>query len=390
MKKSSVSYILIYLFLLFLILIGGLLVSYPLYREALGQFFDQQILQEYQDQAYQQNQQKVATLQEKEKENRELALNGNLPGFSGDPFSEERSGPNPVERSYLLEHLIGRVYLPSIQAETLLFDTTNDTLLDRGATLLEGTSFPIGGKSTHTAISAHRGLAEKKLFTDLPDLTIGDQFIIEVYGEKRAYQVDQIKTVLPDDIKDLLISPVEDLATLITCTPYLINSHRLLVRGHRIPYSEALAKSISDSSRMVAQKSWLILGGLIGFLLLLLYLIWRSLRIFLLRRQQCRIEFCLLTGNKRPRQKIVFEVLDTKQRPFYRKGHVLKIRTDQKGLASIIIPKDKYILREVKSGKLFRVNSRKKAAAKHYLQTKDYQLQLRKIPCLLSLKKDQV
>ncbi len=110
--------------------------------------------------------------------------------------------------------------------------------------MLEGTSYPTGGKSTHAVLSSHRGLPQAKLFTDLPKLVLGDTFLIEI---NKSIQHDiksiNIKTVEPTDTDDLRIEPDKDLVTLLTCTPYMINSHRLLVRGHRIPYSPEQAEN---------------------------------------------------------------------------------------------------------------------------------------------------
>ena len=109
-----------------------------------------------------------------------------------------------------------------------------DSVLQIAAGHLEGTSLPVGGASTHAVISAHRGLPSAKLFSDLDKLEVGDTFRITVLDKTFIYEVDQIKTVLPDDVSDLLIDEEKELCTLVTCTPYGINSHRLLVRGHRI------------------------------------------------------------------------------------------------------------------------------------------------------------
>ena len=102
-----------------------------------------------------------------------------------------------------------------------------------------GSSLPVGGDTTHSILTAHSGMASQKMFSDLPQLKIGDVFYLEVLGETLAYQVDQIKTVLPYDITYLGIEEERDLCTLVTCTPFGINTHRLLVRGSRIPYEVA-------------------------------------------------------------------------------------------------------------------------------------------------------
>ena len=102
-----------------------------------------------------------------------------------------------------------------------------------------GSSLPVGGENTHTILSGHSGMASQKMFTDLEQLTTGDVFYLHVLDETLAYQVVEINTVLPYDTSLLGIAPGEDLCTLVTCTPYGVNTHRLLVRGSRIPYKEA-------------------------------------------------------------------------------------------------------------------------------------------------------
>ena len=110
-------------------------------------------------------------------------------------------------------------------------------MLQTGVGHLNGTKLPIGGESNHTVLAAHRGLPSAKLFTDIDQMEIGDKFYIHVLGEVLAYEVDAINTVLPTDTSLLQIEEGKDYVTLVTCTPFAINTHRLLVRGHRVPYT---------------------------------------------------------------------------------------------------------------------------------------------------------
>lgn len=123
------------------------------------------------------------------------------------------------------------VEIPKIRVSLPVYHTVDDSVLQVAVGHLEGTSFPIGGPSTHSAISGHTGMVSAKLFTSLEDLEIGDVFYLHVLGQSRIYQVDQIDVVLPEETDLLEIVPDEDYCTLITCTPYGVNSHRLLVRG---------------------------------------------------------------------------------------------------------------------------------------------------------------
>ena len=112
-------------------------------------------------------------------------------------------------------------------------------MLQAGVGHFWGTSLPVGGESTHTVLTGHRGLPTKTLFTNMDKLEVGDIFYIKVLDETLAYQIDQILTVLPEETDGLSIESGKDYATLVTCTPFAINTHRLLVRGERIPYEEA-------------------------------------------------------------------------------------------------------------------------------------------------------
>lgn len=130
--------------------------------------------------------------------------------------------------------IIGYVKIDKIGVELPVYHGTSDMVLSRGVGHLEGTSLPVGGESTHSVMSAHRGLPSAKLFTDLDRLEMGDTFQITVLDQVLTYQVDQVKVITPREINDLQIVEGKDYCTLFTCTPYGINTHRLLVRGIRI------------------------------------------------------------------------------------------------------------------------------------------------------------
>lgn len=130
--------------------------------------------------------------------------------------------------------MIGYVSIEKIKVELPIFHGTSEKVLSNASGHLEGTSFPVGGAGTHSAISAHRGLASAKLFTNLDKLEIGDTFTITVLDRLLTYEIDEILIVDPKDVNSLKITDDKDYVTLITCTPYGINSHRLLVRGKRI------------------------------------------------------------------------------------------------------------------------------------------------------------
>ena len=135
-----------------------------------------------------------------------------------------------------LSGLMGRIEIPAIDLALPIFHGTDPRVLDRGVGHVEGTAFPIGGYGNHTALTAHSGLVNVRMFDDLEELIIGDLFFISVLDRRLAYEVFEIRTILPHKIEYLRVVPGEDLITLITCTPYLVNTHRLLVHGRRIPY----------------------------------------------------------------------------------------------------------------------------------------------------------
>ena len=130
--------------------------------------------------------------------------------------------------------IMGYIDIPVIDVYLPVYHTTSEGVLQVGVGHIEGTSLPVGGKGTHTVLSGHRGLPSARLFTDLDKLVEGDTFLLHILDETLTYQVDQILIVEPEDVSALEIQPDQDLCTLVTCTPYGINSHRILVRGHRI------------------------------------------------------------------------------------------------------------------------------------------------------------
>lgn len=156
-----------------------------------------------------------------------------------------RQNPNPFSEDCRTEGyetalnvdgsgMMGYLEIPKISVKLPFYHGTSGAVLNEAVGHLEGSSLPVGGESTHVVLSAHRGLPSAKLFTDLPELGEGDIFILNVLDRKMTYQVDQILTVLPTELEALEVEDGQDYVTLMTCTPYGINTHRLLVRGHRI------------------------------------------------------------------------------------------------------------------------------------------------------------
>ena len=139
--------------------------------------------------------------------------------------------------------IIGYIEIPIIGCSLPTYHGTDEVVLQIAIGHIEGTSLPVGGEGCHSVLSGHRGLPSAKLFTDLDRHTFGDTFIIQVLNQTYTYEVDQILIVLPYEMDSLAIDPAKDYCTLVTCTPYGINSHRLLVRGHRIE-NEEIAQTV--------------------------------------------------------------------------------------------------------------------------------------------------
>ena len=151
------------------------------------------------------------------------------------PLMDYNQVPGYYEALSISENMmIGYLEIDRIGVSLPVYHSTSDEVLNKGVGHLEGSSLPVGGENTHSVMSAHRGLPSSKLFTDLDRLEPGDTFRIVVLNQVLTYQVDQVKTVLPSDVSDLQIIEGGDYCTLFTCTPYGINTHRLLVRGVRI------------------------------------------------------------------------------------------------------------------------------------------------------------
>lgn len=151
--------------------------------------------------------------------------------------------------------LMGSIQVPSVKIDLPIYHGTAEEVLQAGAGHLEGSSLPIGGTGTHTVITGHRGLPSAKLFTDLDQVVEGDYVILKVLNETLTYQIDTIRIVLPEEVESLNIDPEQDLCTLVTCTPYGVNTHRMLLTGHRVENLKewtAVADAHQVDAKMVA------------------------------------------------------------------------------------------------------------------------------------------
>ena len=175
-------------------------------------------------------------------------------GAAGNPFvlSEEQRADYFSQLDLSGNGIMGYIEIPKIECSLPIYHGTSEAVLQIAVGHLEGSTLPVGGAGTHCVLSGHRGLPSAKLFTHLDQLSEGDVFLLRVLNETLTYEVDQIHIVLPQEVDDLAVVPGRDFCTLVTCTPYGINSHRLLVRGKRIENSEAATaiRITSDAIRI--------------------------------------------------------------------------------------------------------------------------------------------
>ena len=259
----------------FLLALG--LTLYPVISNYVNQKYASQIQTAYQEVMEQVDD---AVLREA-KEQADIYNHSLIPGASTeDAYSQEgllaASADYDSQLNLAGNGIMGYVEIPKISVNLPIYHGTENDSLERGIGHLLGSSLPVGGENTHSILSGHSGMASQKMFTDLEQLIIGDVFYLHVLDETLAYQVVEINTVLPYDTSLLGIVPGEDLCTLVTCTPYGVNTHRLLVRGSRIPYEEAelLAEEVAEEEPVKStwEQKYIegLLWGVAAVLLLLL------------------------------------------------------------------------------------------------------------------------
>ncbi|WP_235032912.1 class C sortase [Enterococcus sp. CSURQ0835] len=304
LTKGSKKQLLSRVFMTLVFLAGVLIMLYPFYVNALNTLVDQQRLTQLEkNNAAESQRQKALIKKRMQQQNEALKKNGLVP--RADPFTDTNEKKLASDQ-YLKEHLIGAVSIPTIKLTVPLFDQTDDRLLQTGATVLQGTSYPTGGNDTHSVISAHSGLPEKKLFTDLEEVKKGDLFVLTVFDKKLAYRVETLKVVKPENTSVLKIEPGRDLVTLLTCTPYMINSHRLLVTGYRVPYTEKIAKQVQQADQKQTQNDVLILLGVAAIVLLLLFNLYRIGYSYRLKKRRFDLTLVRQSATGAPQQNIMY------------------------------------------------------------------------------------
>lgn len=279
MKKKSLNIKLIVLFLA-----GLSLLLYPFISNEWNTYRQSKLISTY-EQVIEEKQEEIDYTAEWD---RAHAFNqALLPSILPDSFAIAAASDEPDEEYMACLNLagdgtMGYVEIPKIDIKIPIYHTVSDEVLQMAAGHLEGSSLPVGGSDTHTVISAHRGLPSAALFTDLDRLEAGDHFLFYILDEILCYEVDQITIVEPEETEALAVEPGKDFATLLTCTPYGVNSHRMLVRGHRVAYvPEEIQKeqAIVNVSLHTNYLLWVIIGlGITCIFVAALYLKERKVR----------------------------------------------------------------------------------------------------------------
>lgn len=239
-----------------LVLVGMLVMAYPVISTAWNNYGQQRAASEYNKLEQSVPQQ----VQDYQWENAHAYNEGRETGPILDPWLNRISDDNPEYAQYLNQlnatDVMARLIFPTIKTDLPVYHGTDDKTLQKGLGHLYGSDLPVGGEGTHSIITGHTGLSNATLFDNLNKAKEGDAFYIQVAGHKLKYVVDQIKVVLPHETGDLKPVAGQDYITLITCTPYGINTHRLLVRGHQVPLDEADAE-IFDKNNGAGWQWWM-------------------------------------------------------------------------------------------------------------------------------------
>lgn len=268
MKKSTKKTDLIFTILLVLVLIIGLsLLIYPSFSNAWNQRHQTHAIEGYAEQIARLNNEDYEQLwQDAVDYNKTLPDKGAFWSMTEEEYAE-------YARLLLVgnQQVMGYIEIPEIGVELPIYHGTDEAVLQVAIGHLEWTSLPTGGESTHCVVSGHRGLPSARLFTDLDKLAVGDSFMLHVLDETLTYEVDQIRIVEPQEVDELLIQEGKDLCTLVTCTPYGINSHRLLVRGHRVE-NQAQAQTVRVTADAVIVEKLVVAPFILAPILLVMFI----------------------------------------------------------------------------------------------------------------------
>lgn len=261
-RKVSLSTVL----LILMLVIGLSLLLYPSFSDYWNSFTQSRAITSYAEQVAELDTDKYHEIWQDA-----FAYNQSLLGRRNDYLLSDEQR---IEYERLLDvdgrGIMGYIEIPSISVMLPVYHGTEESVLSVAIGHLDWTSLPVGGESSHCVVSGHRGLPSAKLFTDLDKLGVGDYFMLNILDEVLTYEVDQIRIVLPEETEELLIQEGKDLCSLVTCTPYGVNSHRLLVRGHRVDNVENAQNVRITADAMIIEKMVVVPFVLAPILLLML------------------------------------------------------------------------------------------------------------------------
>lgn len=266
--KSKIKENIPFIFFTLLFLIGFGIMLYPVLSNALSQISYHETISSYEQSVSDENSSLYQSMiQEAVNYNEKLTTSSIVDAFSDPEITNSEEYMNILNLNR--DGMMGYISIPKIDIKIPIYHGTSSEVLSKGVGHLEGSSFPIGGKSSHAILSAHRGLPSARLFTDLDQLEVGDKFYIYILDQIYTYQVDQVLVIEPSETEALQIQDGKDLVTLVTCTPYGVNTHRLLVRGERV---EELAEQVieSESNRDLTINDYILYIGLFGAIVLVL------------------------------------------------------------------------------------------------------------------------
>lgn len=271
-RKFGISEILI----LLVFLIGLGVMGYPTASDYWNRYRNSKLISSYDQSVAKMGQETYGTiLQEAHTYNLEHLTNEIRDSFTED---EEEAKESDLYNQLLNpsgDGIMGYISIPKIHEEIAIYHGTGSEVLEKGVGHVEGTSLPVGGENTHAVIAGHRGLPNAKLFTDLDQLEEGDLFFLHILDQVLAYKVDQILTVLPDEMEALSIENGKDYVTLLTCTPYGVNTHRLLIRGVRTDYEAGTEENSSKFADTLTEdrRVLVLLLGFTVFIVIIIFML---------------------------------------------------------------------------------------------------------------------
>lgn len=258
------------IFCVIIFMTGLGIASYPFISNMVAQRHASQVVKDYETNVEEMDEEKIDAMKEAAKKYNEQLSNV----VSVDDENENNEQGESYADLLNIGESLGYITIPKIDVNLPIYNGTSQDVLSKGVGHMEQSSYPLGGESTHCVLTGHRGLPSAVLFTDLDKLEIGDEFYLHVLDEILAYKVDQIKVVEPNESGDLEIIDGKDYCTLVTCTPYAINSHRLLVRGERTEYKGEQDKQTKNqmqtgalTKRIVDVWPWLLGAFLVAVLI---------------------------------------------------------------------------------------------------------------------------